>query len=160
MATVDPWLMARIVLRRLKVLQGLDSIDSLRELFADASSPTLERMSALQGAWQFRRYPLLEMQREEWVAMFRSLGYFEMDDDGEVESRTRPPMTSRMYRGATPEYARGMSWSWSRRDYAALYGHPVWTAEIPSEHWLAMFHEGEIVEIVVDLPEHIVVERA
>lgn len=148
--TVDapPEVMRRIAHRS---ATRIETIESVRAIFADDSAHPMERMYALQSAWTYRNYPTLAMPREEWVRMFRQVGYFEMDERMQLHPAPRPPRTARLYRGASPECARGMSWA-PTRSTAAQYGIQVWAADVPSEFWLAVLHEFGKVEVVVDLP--------
>lgn len=119
MAIPDPFLWLRIAQRYWNQLNEVETPESLRALFADPTVHRLERMYALQCGWMFRRHPDQVMPRPEWAAMFRAVGYFEMNEFRWLESCPQPTQTLRLFRGAPKEEARGMSWAWNR-NYAAL----------------------------------------
>lgn len=68
--------------------------------------------------WVSINYPGQVLPDEEWIRLFRMHGYFSNDDVPLPESVT-------VYRGALPEYARGLGWTTNPRvaaDYSGERG--------------------------------------
>ncbi|WP_052748651.1 arsenate reductase/protein-tyrosine-phosphatase family protein [Microbacterium sp. Ag1] len=104
-------------------------------------------------------WPLRELPRDEWVRLFREVGYLY---GGACSPEAIPTETLTLYRGAVPEYSRGLSWTTAPndarffgarydRDRARLYvvdAEPGWMlGRVPA----GPFSPGG--EYIVDVPE-------
>lgn len=146
-----------------------ETVESVRAVFTDLNARPVERMCVLHSVWCSTDRPMLQLPREEWVRMFRRVGYFEMPLGGLIGSRPQPTGAMRLYRAATPAHARGLSWTpWlplaeRYADQASVPGFGaarVYTADVPGEYLLATFRALGSVEVVVDLPDDYPVEVA
>lgn len=105
-------------------------------------------------------WPLIDLPRADWITMFESVGYLRNGFRAE-RMRPREPMT--LYRGATPAYRDGLSWTTREAD-ARFYAerHPggrLYTLEADPA-WLLARISGNVFapggEYVVNAPEHAV----
>ncbi len=125
---------------------------TLQAMFTDPAYRRGHRISALSTTWMMTMQPSRVLPQEQWVSMFRSVGYFDMLHYGSP-APTQPLL---LFRGAAAAGARGMSWT-PEPLLAARYG-PVWKCEVPPAALLARVGAGWQQEYVVDLPSDATVE--
>jgi hypothetical protein len=131
-------------------ISGPLTLETLLAVFDEDDTPRRWLAAWLVHTWSETPQPTLALDRAVWIDMFRRVGYIDLVDP--LAERNLEPL--RMYRGATPEHARGMSWTQSRA-VASGYGQ-VWTAEVPPEAILARLpHFAWTEEYVVDLPDYV-----
>jgi hypothetical protein len=132
------------------------SIPELQAVFADPDQPRSVLLAALAWSATATYRPTLVLPQAEWIAMFRRVGFFDIQDP----TRVAPKGVGRLFRGATPEYQRGLSWT-EDAQVARKYGDTVWVADVPAEAVLAVFpHDMAHTEVVVDLPADVEVREA
>ena len=103
------------------------------------------------------------LPREQWVSMFRRVGFFTV-----MQPFTAPPTdTLTLYRGAHPDYARGLSWTdtlataemFARRSPVPAQVYRA--TDVPASAILGALHSaGTFAEYIVDLPAHAEVATA
>lgn len=100
---------------------------AVRDLFADPWGLRIDYLAViLMASWARgagpNGWPLIALPRAEWVAMFESVGYLHNGFRAEAH-RPREPIT--LYRGATPAYRDGLSWTTREADARFYAGrHP------------------------------------
>lgn len=103
-------------------------------------------------------WPLRELPRDEWVRLFREVGYLY---GGARAPQMRPREPRTLYRSAVPEYSRGLSWTTVPSDarfYGERYDGPsacLYVIEADPEWMLARVPAHPFApggEYVVDIP--------
>ncbi|WP_460867155.1 hypothetical protein [Nocardioides pakistanensis] len=116
-------------------------------------------------AWSRSEFPESNLSTERWLEIFHHVGFLtdqDPDDLDEGEEPFGPPTaTMRLYRGAAPQYARGMAWTtspgkarWYAERFPADDDHfdegRVYTAMVEPWRVLARFGARGESEIVID----------
>ncbi len=146
--------------QRVHAHRAMRSLPDLVAFVEDESVPATPRAYALCVEYGWTPTPLRSLDRERWVSMFSRFGFLT-----NVEGCSRPTKLVRLYRAATAEFARGLSWSDSRA-YAEHYltrrpgagPHNLFTLTVEPEWILAIVQRTgrdgrpKALEWIVDLP--------
>ena len=136
----------------------------VRDLFADPWGMHPDYLAVILTASWARAgavgWPLIDLPRGDWTAMFEAVGYLRNGFRAE-QTRPREPVT--LYRGATPAYRDGLSWTTREADARFYAGrHPggrLFTLNADPA-WLLARISGNVFapggEYVVNAPEHAV----
>lgn len=134
-------------------------------LWEYASNPAAD-IDTLRGllhrTWGDTYSPMRHLPREQWVAMFRRVGFFNM-----MQPHAAPPTgTLTLFRGAHPDYARGLSWT-DTAATAVMFAQRspvparVYRAVVPASAVLGALHAaGTFTEFIVDIPADVEVAEA
>ncbi|KAA9143542.1 hypothetical protein F6B41_25490 [Microbacterium lushaniae] len=136
---------------------------ALRDLFAEPWGTHPDYLGIiLMASWarpDVTGWPLIDLPRKEWLAMFERVGYLH---NGFRSEQMRPNKPLTLYRGATHAYRRGLSWTTHEPDarfYAERYrGEPGHVYAIDAEpSWLLARVSGNPLapggEYVVNAPK-------
>jgi hypothetical protein len=112
-----------------------------------------ELAKALANSWTMAEWPSRQMEPEHWTFLFDqvlpdndNIGH-RLDDDGNIVSNDDLPESIVLYRGATEEFAHGLSWTtdfdqakWfaTRLESVVGPGH-IYTITMPREAIIAKF---------------------
>jgi len=130
-----------------------DGFSLIRDRLSDS-----EYWELLREMWIDTELPNLNRQRAWWLRLFKSSreNRSELMTPNEREALSTLPDPVKIYRGAAPEYARGLSWTtdperakWFAERYSAWDGK-VFACEIPKTKILAYFLERGEDEVVID----------
>lgn len=134
---------------------------AVRDLFADPWGLHIDyRAVILMASWARgagpNGWPLISLPRADWIAMFESVGYLHNGFRTEAR-RPREPIT--LYRGATPAYRDGLSWTTREADakfYAGRHPHGRMYTLNADPAWLLARINGNVFapggEYVVNAP--------
>ncbi len=139
------------------------TVDELREQFDDKSTPTTLLALRLYVTWTMGPQPLRLAPVDEWCGWFRRVGYLH---NGIRAGFLRPDEPRRLYRAATTDFARGMSWT-RFPELAARYrrerGGYVYAVDADPSWVLARQTPGMVPqygdEWVLEVPADAVVDR-
>lgn len=130
-----------------------DGFSLIRDRLSDS-----EYWKLLREMWIDTELPNLHRQRGYWLGLFKLSreNRSELMTPNEHEALATLPDPVRIYRGAAPKYARGLSWTtdperakWFAERYSAWSGR-VFTCVIPKTKILAYFLERDENEVVID----------
>jgi hypothetical protein len=115
---------------------------------------------ALLASYTSLRWPLRVLPREEWVSMFRKVGFY----NGLAPLSDPPTEPVRLYRAVVdPAFVRGLSWS-PQQNNARQHGPRIFATDAPPESILAVMPHSPLpwehgLEYFVDLPDDWPVEE-
>lgn len=88
----------------------------LHSAFLDGRVPTADLPELIAFAWLYDDSPTSDLGEAEWINLYNAAGFFSYPD-----GRTRPSQAVTLYRGATPDRVRRMSWA-ERPEVAVTLG--------------------------------------
>lgn len=120
-----------------------------------------EIAKGIAHAWTSAEWPGRYMEGQMWKMLWEyavEIGEEFLNDDGERVSTDTLPVTITLYRGCTPDYRAGMSWTtdrkraeWFANRLAVAVGEgTVYQLEAPAEWVLARFDGRGEAEYVLD----------
>ena len=126
-------------------------------LMRELTAPELRVL--LRAVWTNVELPSRILETHYWLAMFRDAGFVTDDAERAIAVRRR---SLTVWRGATPRYSKGMSWTldidqarWFAHRELTVFGYDdaaVFKAKVPRPHVLAMFFERRAESEVVVNP--------
>lgn len=141
--------------------QAMSSLPDLVTFVEDGSIPAVTRAYALCVGYGWTSTPMRALERDRWVSLFSQFGF--ITNRPEI---ARPHDAVRLYRAATVEFKRGLSWTDST-EYAERYlarrpvtgKHHLYTCLVEPAWVLAMVQRTQRngqprgVEWIVDVPD-------
>ncbi|WP_372968531.1 hypothetical protein [Microbacterium sp.] len=149
--------------------RAMSSLTELVRFVEDDSFPAVTRAYALCVGYGWASTPMRSLDRERWVKLFSQFGFITNRPD----VVGGPQGTVRLYRAATTEFKRGLSWSDSR-EYAERYlarrpeagPHQLYACLVEPDWVLAVVQRtrrdgrARAVEWIVDVPARACVDIA
>lgn len=125
------------------------------DVFLDGPASQERKAAVLASTWMQTHTPLVHRARDKWVAAFRSIGFI---NGFSLRPDLLPAEPLTVWRAATPEYVRGLSWTTSRvvanaRLQKVSHGPGfVYECVVQPEWVLARMPQGPLQEYIVDIP--------
>ena len=144
----DTWEMVRIDRERGYSLGRNDLPAALFDAFYGQTLTDLDEIAkGIEDAWTSAEWPQRLLDDENWVEMFRHVGYLH-NDRRAPDRRPTEPLT--LYRASTEELNRNMAWTddlegarwFNDRNCGFGFDSKLWVAEVPPVAILARFESA------------------